>query len=454
MDNKSSEILREQIKIYLIENQVDRSKQNCYKEVAERFGVNSEYIRTIYKKLRKKGVVENTGYCDSSCTIGATTAITTVPIREGEYSIKYYGESAEYEQTTDKEIKTLEDLLAICKVDLSAWEVERWQCKKWDLGIKNALEKIETKALFSVNAKFKKRTADNAPKLAKDIVLKALKEEIKAIQKPFETTNKFEGGKKKCLFEINIPDLHIGKLAWGKETGDDYDIKIACQRFKDAIRELINRTDISSIGKILLPVGNDLINVDNKANTTTAGTPQSADSRFGKMFQAAKHLLIDTISELSQIAPVDVVIIPGNHDNVATFTLGEVLDAWFHANPIVNVINTHTPRKYYKFGLNLIMYVHGDKEKLNDLGILCATEQPELWAATKYRRVHVGHFHHNKQIKFVDLQEFPGFTVKILNSLSANDIWHAEKGYMSLKQAEAFLYHEDKGLLANYYYQI
>lgn len=269
---------------------------------------------------------------------------------------------------------------------------------------------------------------------------------------PIVKLNIAERQLKNHALEINIPDLHIGKLAWDKESGEDYDISIAVDRYTKAVRELVSRVNPHILEKIILPVGNDLINVDNAGNMTTAGTHVSCDSRFGKMFQTAKKLLIETIDFLSGIAPVHVEIVPGNHDSIATFTLGEVLDAWFHNNERVTVFNSHTPRKYVVYGKNLIMYTHGHREKLNDLGIICATEQPQLWAATKYRRVHVGHFHHSRQVKFSDVQEYPGFTVKILNSLSSNDAWHAEQGYLSLKGAEAFLYNKEKGLVANYYY--
>lgn len=256
------------------------------------------------------------------------------------------------------------------------------------------------------------------------------------------------------LLELSIFDLHIGKLAWDKETGEDYDIEIAIKRYKDSITGLLSRVNLSTIERILLPIGNDMVNVDGKSNTTTAGTPQSCDSRFGKMFRAAKELIISTVDELTAIAPVDIMIIPGNHDEVTMFTIGEVLDAWYHNNEDVNVFNSPKLRKYYQYGQNMIMFTHGDKEKHQDLGLIAATEQAKMWAETKYREVHTGHLHKTKAINYMSVDEFQGFKIRILPSLSGTDAWHHSKGYMSLKAAEAYVWNKEQGMISNHFYNL
>ena len=32
-------------------------------------------------------------------------------------------------------------------------------------------------------------------------------------------------------YEVNLPDLHLGKLGWGEEVGENYDIAIAKSLF-------------------------------------------------------------------------------------------------------------------------------------------------------------------------------------------------------------------------------
>jgi len=253
-----------------------------------------------------------------------------------------------------------------------------------------------------------------------------------------------------CLLEISIPDIHIGKLSHDSETGESYDLKIAAARWKAAVSDILSRVNLGNVERILLPVGNDLIHIDNENNTTFMGTPQDCDSRFSKMVKTAKELLVNTINELSAIAPVDVLIVRGNHDSTVTFLLGEVLEAWFHSNKNVNIENSPKWRKYYQYGKNGFQYTHGDKEPHKELGLIFATEQAKLWADTEYRIVKLGHLHKQKKMEWVSVDSYQGFQVQILPSLSSADEWHYSKGYLSLKQAKGFLYHKTKGLIAEY----
>jgi hypothetical protein len=163
-----------------------------------------------------------------------------------------------------------------------------------------------------------------------------------------------------------------------------------------------------------------------------------------------RKVLVETIDLLKQAAPVDVIISVGNHDEQSTFMIGEILDAYYTNDQSVSVYNDASLRKYYKYGVNAIMLTHGNREKFNDLGMIFAAENPKLWADTKYRFVQIGHFHHNKKVTTLQAQEFQGFQIQILPSISGSDAWHTGKGYNSLKQAKAFLYNKTKGLFGEY----
>lgn len=264
----------------------------------------------------------------------------------------------------------------------------------------------------------------------------------------------FDVSPKTQLVEIAFPDLHIGKLAWDKETGEDYDITIAVQRCKEAVNELVSRLDSSKVERILLPLGNDFIQIDNKMSTTTQGTPQSTDGRFGKMFSTAKALVIDIITDLVKIAPVDILIVPGNHDEMTMFTLGEVLEAWYKDDANVHINNSPKLRKYYQYGTNMLVFTHGDKEKHNELGLIAAHEEPVMWGQTRYREVHLGHLHKSKSVQYTTGDEFPGFKIRILPSLSGTDAWHHAKGFLSMKAAKAFIFDKTKGLITEHTYNV
>ena len=136
------------------------------------------------------------------------------------------------------------------------------------------------------------------------------------------------------------------------------------------------------------------------------------------------------------------------------FMMGEILESYFHNIKNVEIDNTPTLRKYVQFGKCGFQYTHGNEEKHGDLGLIFATEQPHLWAATEFRFAKLGHFHKSKTINYTSVDSYQGFQVQILPSLSGSDFWHSKKGYISQKQAKAFLYDPEKGEIANYTYTV
>lgn len=442
--------LKQRVMAYLLENPIDDTRKNKYQDMCQRFNLNIKQASLYWVEFKNK---QNIGYNKSEEVKFSKEEVNKILNRTGDnldISLR----------NIDFEVRSLEDLLAVCEVDEKIWEVVSWQCKKWDLGIKSE-DEIQTKPLYSVSAKFKLKKLENNLSLQKDLIIKELYEKapsmdlINSYSYFMEALEGFNAANnKQCLLEISIPDLHIGKLAHREESGEDYDIKIAVGRYKKAIKELLSRVNLSNVNKILLPIGNDIIQVDNSANTTTAGTRVDTDGRYFKIIRAVKDVLIETISDLSVIAPVDVVVIPGNHDSESSFLIGEILDAYFNKAETINVYNDASLRKYYQFGKVGMLFTHGDKERHNNLGMIFAAENPNLWADTKYRFIKLGHLHHNKKIEYIATQEFQGFQLQILPSLSSNDSWHKNKGFLSLKQAKAFLYHPFDGLIGEFTYTV
>lgn len=414
------------IREYLIANPINRSKPHCYSEIAKKFGVTNDAVRSIWRRLRASGAVERGEFKNYTSFDSNTQSI---------------------ELRTKKRVQTLEDLIEVANIDPSIWSIERWECNKWEVGAVDDTGSIVVEPLYQVKAKLKAKTLDNNIDRQKDLIIN----EMRGFA-PKYSPIKYKKDHSNCLLEISVFDIHFGKLANENESGENYDLKIAEAKFKKAISELLGRVKLDSVERILFPVGNDLIHVDNIISTTFNGTPQDSDTRFHKIFTTVKKVLIETIDELTTIAPVDVVIIPGNHDTTVTFLLGEVLDAWYSNNPNVIVNNSPKLRKYYKFGKNGFQFTHGDREKHTDLGLIFATEATKIWADTKYRFCQLGHYHKSKKTNYVSVDTFQGFQIQIMPSLSANDAWHAGKGYNSLKQAKAFLFDREEGLIAEYTY--
>jgi len=348
-------------------------------------------------------------------------------------------------------IKTLEQLLEKCNVDSTEWKVKHYIVNKWDVSaVIDGL--FVTKENFQVKATLERNKTEYEKKQWSEFL-----KTVKSYAPDYSGLDKFKKtGKEKYLLEMSLFDLHVGKLSWDEESGENYDTKIAIERFNNAVKSLLNHVINykDQINEILLPVGNDLINIDNKFNKTTAGTDQHVDSRWQQMFRKTKELMIRNIDILSQIAPVKVLMVSGNHDQQTVFYLGEVLDAWYLNNKRVTIDNNASQRKYHRYGTNLIGFTHGNEEKHLDLPYLMSEERREDWAETKYREIHLGHFHKRKSISFVDVDENRGVKIRVLPSLSGADAWHSSKGYRSMKSAVAFLYEKEMGMVAEFSHNV
>ncbi len=74
------------------------------------------------------------------------------------------------------------------------------------------------------------------------------------------------------LQALVLADPHIGKYAWGKETGwEDYDISIATRLIRESVAELLDTKQPA--GKLALWCLGDLLHYDTPHGTTTKGTP-------------------------------------------------------------------------------------------------------------------------------------------------------------------------------------
>lgn len=354
-------------------------------------------------------------------------------------------------------IKTLDELLEATKVDVSLWNVKEYTVNKWDTtSWKNSFP--ETIQNFQVKARLEKNI-----KIAKEKAIgEMFREMIGNYEAPVYSPKidylPMKNGENN-LFEVTLFDLHIGKLAWGGETFENYDTKIARERFLITIKSLIDRASGFQYSRIVFPIGSDFFNSDTINNTTTQGTPQDEDLRWQKTFQVGTRLLVDAINLLKQTGvPVDVVVIPGNHDFERSYYMGEYLVAWFNSDPHVKINNGASPRKYYRFGNVLLGYTHGSEEKESALPLLMASdiESKPMWSETLYHEWHIGHIHRKRDVKYIALDnnrmtnEDLGVTVRYLSSLTGTEEWHHKKGYIgATKAGEAFIWNNECGMIAH-----
>jgi hypothetical protein len=257
------------------------------------------------------------------------------------------------------------------------------------------------------------------------------------------------------LLEIDLFDVHFGKLCWGKEVGEDYDLEIAESLYREAVTDLLAKASAFEIEEIVLPIGNDFFHIDNHANTTTAGTPQDTDGRIEKILEAGQLAVVWAVEYLLAVAPVRVVWVPGNHDRLTSYCLAQTIRAYFRNCPDVQVDVSPSPRKRVRYGVNLIAYTHGDGEKPESLPAIMAQEWPEDWAATTTREWRLGHRHTQAKRETLPVATSNGVTMRWLGSMCPPDSWHARRGYVGNRRvAEAYLMSKERGYTGHFNYNV
>jgi hypothetical protein len=341
--------------------------------------------------------------------------------------------------TRSGRIRTLDDALTFAEVDRAVWEVERYTVNSWEMGFKDADGNADALPVHQVKVWLRRKAS--APLVD---ALDAIYGRIASVAPAYPPVV-YTVPRDPHMLEVSLFDVHLGKLAWHRETGDDYDLDIAEAIYERAIADLLCKASPFSIDRIVFPVGQDLLHIDNTDKATSNGTVQDVDGRLAKIIEVAQMAVVRGIDRLREVAPVEVVPVPGNHDAISIFHLARFLWAYYRNCPGVTVDVEPRSRKYVAYGCNLIGYTHGDQERAASLPAIMATEVPQLWAATQYHEWHLGHYHKKRETQFVSVDTHDGVTVRVLPSLSGRDEWHYSKGYTSNRLAEAYLWSHATG---------
>jgi len=268
---------------------------------------------------------------------------------------------------------------------------------------------------------------DDLMRAAKEELIELLENSSEVIEGSYEP--EFQ---EPIAYEISLPDIH-----YGKEVGDT--LEVLEDEYMYRVKSLIDKAEGLDVERIILPIGNDGMNSEGYSRATTKGTPQQDCAEWQQTFVGYCALIVRAIKYLSSFAPVDVVVVQGNHDFERMFYAGEFLHAYFRNNTTVTVDNSLNTRKYYQYGVNMIMYTHGDKEKPAEMPLIMATERPMMFAESKFREVHCGHLH--KEM----VNEYRGIKVRFIPSICKNDSWHKAMGYEAKRVAQAHIWNKSTG---------
>tara|TARA_R110002110_G_scaffold402387_1_gene619662 strand:+ start:45 stop:1223 length:1179 start_codon:yes stop_codon:yes gene_type:complete len=379
----------------------------------------------------------------------AEAAKQTLPAEK--YQVTHKGDQTQI-WSISSEIRTVEDALAKAEIDAELFEVKECVINQYQMPIKlseNGVDRVHREVMWQVKVTLRRKVT----KWLTDGI-DAVHDRFKKHSPKYTGMNRLKKLKQPHLYEISIYDTHFGKFAWQQETGDSYDLKIATDIYRQAFADLLARVQGFQVERYLLPLGNDLMHFDNSAATTTAGTSMgdSADGRYAQVFESCFAMCVEQIDIMAGSAPVDIVLVQGNHDKHASYHICHALKQFYRHNKRVAVDAEWRKRKYITYGTNLLGFAHGDsvRDKWTRFPTLMATEKPQEWAQTTHREFHLGHVHSRAKKEFLPVAEHEGVIVRTLPSLSATDPWHFEHGYTSRRAAESYLYSKTDGYVGHF----
>lgn len=235
-----------------------------------------------------------------------------------------------------------------------------------------------------------------------------------------------------------LGDPHVGLLSWSPETGDSFDIGIACRELLACVTALVEAAPPSEHA-IVCNLGDFLHAQDDSALTPGHGNRLDVDGRFAKVLEAGHTVLRGIVdAALRKHKRVTVRNLPGNHDPRVAAELSMWLRAIYEREPRVIVADAYAAHQYDAFGSVLIGWHHGDRTPGAELPAIMATDRAEDWGRSTTRVWHCGHVHH------LSRKESPGCVVETHRTLAARDAWHAGR-YRSGRSLQAITYHREYG---------
>ena len=259
----------------------------------------------------------------------------------------------------------------------------------------------------------------NSRQWLREVVRAALSDAAPVARLPAPT-----GDPEDCAVVVGWSDLHVGK----REAGASLGLGVQLDHLRALASDVVARVAALRPAHVILACTGDLVHSDTQNQTTTKGTPQGSQSEgsTAMALRGACELTAALVSRLSEVAPsVEVVVTPGNHDELLSRAVGLYLEASFSGDARVSVdADERRRRKWTRWREVPLCFFHGDKLKGDRLAALPGRECPP---GADPRRAVLLHGHLHKRGLRQDV--IGGFDVVCLASPAGADDWHHEMGF-------------------------
>ena len=287
-------------------------------------------------------------------------------------------------------------------------------------------------------------------KLEYDILSKNV-DARKFLERMYETLNKtivsprrtiqVEQPKEGKLFVPSLADVHVMKFC------AEYDFDMAMHLLEAGTEALLDKVRHENVSTIMLPVGNDLLHIDNIFGTTTAGTKMEYCGDYQTAYIKVAEWLVTYIDRISNEFNVEVIPVPSNHDRHSVFTLNVLLEQMFKNKSTVTVDNTYEAMKLRRWNDILLMFYHGDDIAMDKIPMQMLVKASEMGIGdgVKYREALLAHKHQRSKSVYVSDKDTQGVLVRYMYALSRPDAWHKKKGFdLSHTACQGILYNAEE----------
>lgn len=233
-------------------------------------------------------------------------------------------------------------------------------------------------------------------------------------------------------------DAHFNKLdIYGNNNIQDRFTQIETK----TIEILLEASIFNNLEKITYIVGSDQFNSE-WTSLTTKGTPQSNIHSYQDSFKLICEHEITIIENLLTCSNgVEILFIPGNHDEYVGWHLINYLSAYYKNNDKVIINDSTLNTKFERYSNSGIMFNHGDVLKQKDLALHFPIQFKQEWSLCDNYYVFTGDKHTEKTI---DLNGITCFQVPALSQSTGK--WDNKHLYEARPELQAFLIKKDQYL--------
>jgi hypothetical protein len=373
---------------------------------AKRLGTDEETVKQLMRKLRGAPIkkVDNINR--------ALTKDENLKAGTSEITFKSY-----------KEIKTLDELIKKCEIDINVWEISRYVQNYWGNGDN---PHWQVKAWLSKRTKEQEFSSNFIEFLENYIPISS--------QIPLPINHNFPAS-----LIINKQDSHLDKY----DSDGDNNINSRFDAIFDRINIIISQCILfNKLESITYILGSDMFNSE-YMKTTTKGTPQTNILEFHEGFEKICQHEVDVINMLLENGSfVDVIYVPGNHDEYIGWHLMKWLEAYYRNNKRLSFDCSSKYRKYVSYGTTAMMFNHGDVIKPEKLAGIFPIEFKDNWSKHSNFYIFTGDKHQevSKDFSGIKFYQIPAFS-------KAKSKWDDKSGYVVSKgEVTAFLIDKDNGM--------